>query len=177
MESIIDPNWVRPYLSGDEYLLWSGKPCKGRLLVKSDIFMIPFSIVWCGFAVFWEYSAVRGGVPLPFALFGIPFVVMGLYITIGRFFHKAYLRKRTAYAITNRRVLRLQGRKVDTLSGDALSRMRISENRDGSGTITFGDSFRYGRGYAPSQPGGFPFALENIEDVNRVQQLLQRMDK
>ena len=66
---------------------------------------------------------------------------------------------------------------MDTLSGDALSRLRITENRDGSGTISFGDPFRYGRGYVPNQPGGFPFAPENIEEVNRVQQILQRMEK
>lgn len=47
-----DYGWVRPYLGVDEYVLWSGKPGEGHLLAPNDVFLIPFSILWCGFAIF-----------------------------------------------------------------------------------------------------------------------------
>jgi hypothetical protein len=38
-------------------------------------------------------------------LWGIPFVLVGLYLIIGRFFADAYLRARTCYGVTDQRVL------------------------------------------------------------------------
>jgi len=42
----------RDYLTIGEHVLWKGRPGKGRLLSKIDIFLIPFSIVRCGFVFF-----------------------------------------------------------------------------------------------------------------------------
>ncbi len=44
------PNRINQYLMPDEYVLWNGKPGKGNLLTGQDVFMIPFSIMWCGAA-------------------------------------------------------------------------------------------------------------------------------
>ena len=48
-----------------EPLLWSGQPRKGIVFRSSDVFLIPFSIMWGGFAIFWETSvfaqARKGG--------------------------------------------------------------------------------------------------------------------
>ena len=59
--------------------------------------MIPFSLLWCGFAVFWETMAMRMPGPffgpgLFFRLWGIPFVFVGLYFVFGRFFADALAR-------------------------------------------------------------------------------------
>jgi hypothetical protein len=66
-----------------ENLLWSGRPPDGLRLTGRDLFMIPFSIMWGGFAIAWESLVVLKGAPLLFRLWGIPFVLIGLYIMSG----------------------------------------------------------------------------------------------
>jgi hypothetical protein len=48
-------------LNSKERLLWSAQPPSGVRLRPADAFFIPFSLIWCGFAIFWEASAVRTG--------------------------------------------------------------------------------------------------------------------
>ena len=55
--------WIRPYLEAGEQILWLGKPEKLHLLSAQDVFLIPFSLLWFGFAVFWEIAAFRMGAP------------------------------------------------------------------------------------------------------------------
>lgn len=51
------------YLETGESLLWAGVPKQGVILRSIDVFMIPFSIFWCGFAIFWVLNRVRFGGP------------------------------------------------------------------------------------------------------------------
>ena len=44
---------VRSELGSGEKLLWSGQPRAGLRLRPADALMIPFSLMWAGFAVFW----------------------------------------------------------------------------------------------------------------------------
>ncbi len=100
---------LTPYLAEGESIQWVGQPDPTKLVSPADWIMIPFSLFWCGFAVFWEVTALTGIVssreatPLIwiFPLFGIPFVLVGLYMVFGRFIAKKYMRKRTYYAVTN----------------------------------------------------------------------------
>ena len=46
-------------LDGNERLIWSGRPRGGIRFRRQDIFMIPFSLLWGGFAFFWEFSVLR----------------------------------------------------------------------------------------------------------------------
>jgi hypothetical protein len=88
-------NELRPNVSSDEKLIWTGKPKTGIILRSSDAFLIPFSLLWGGFAIFWESSVVATGARFFFKLWGIPFVLVGLYITVGRFFVDAKKRANT----------------------------------------------------------------------------------
>jgi hypothetical protein len=54
---------VSSELSTGEALVWSGHPRTGIRLSGPDLFLIPFSLVWCGFAMFWEKSVLRMGTP------------------------------------------------------------------------------------------------------------------
>ena len=83
---------LQGYLGPGEKLLWSGQPEAGLKLRGSDAIVIPFSLMWAGFALFWEYSVLGTNAPLFFKLWGIPFVLVGLYMVVGRFFVDAWMR-------------------------------------------------------------------------------------
>lgn len=174
MEDQVSYSIFKPYLNDGETILWRGQPAQGHLLSRTDIFMIPFSLLWAGFAFFWEFSVLQMGVT-PFALFGIPFVLMGLYMVVGRFFHMAWLRKRTYYAITDLKVIRIRNRKADMLMKSSLPPVSLETYADGYGTIRIGHAVMYRRRntvvYGADRD---TFTLENIPDVIRVQQLLTR---
>lgn len=48
--------FANPYMVGDEYTLWKGKPEEGNLMMRGEIAVILFSIVWTSFAVFWKVT-------------------------------------------------------------------------------------------------------------------------
>ncbi len=172
-----DYSFARSHLTAGEAILWQGKPGKGHLLTAQDAFMIPFSIFWCGFAIFLFVSASSAGGF--FGLFGISFVCVGLYLVVGRFFHTAWLRKRTRYVITNKKIIRLRGSRIDMLDIKTMPPMRLEAFADGSGTIRFGEQLYYRRGASVSMPGGTqaPFTLEVIPQVARVHQILSDIQR
>jgi hypothetical protein len=147
----IPDSQIRSELGKDETLIWSGQPKQGILFRSSDVFFIPFSLMWGGFAVFWEYMAIFGisqstnKVPTPigiiFPLWGVPFVIIGLYLIFGRFIVDAKRRVSTYYALTDQRIVILSGgfnRKVKSMNLRTLTDVSLDEKANGSGTITFG---------------------------------------
>src|SRR5207248_9093079 len=60
----------RDELLRDEQVLWVGQPDPRVLFVGADILLIPFSIMFCGFALFWEAGVLastgRQGAPPTF---------------------------------------------------------------------------------------------------------------
>jgi hypothetical protein len=99
--SVEQPPAIHDQLGPGERLLWSGRPAQGLVFRLADAMMIPFSLMWGGFAFFWEYSVIsRGNAPLFFMAWGVPFVAIGIYIICGRFFVDAKQRANTAYGVT-----------------------------------------------------------------------------
>ena len=172
----------RTLLSG-EHVLWEGQPYSGLILRPIEAFLIPFSILWGGFAVFWNVSVWledQNSSNLPFKLFGLPFLIAGLYITFGRFVIDAKLRKSLRYAVTDRRILIYrQGRGPTVKSVDIkrLLSIDLSERQDGSGTIRFGAalSLLNGQNFGIWQPtfDATPQFLR-IPNVRFVYELIQR---
>lgn len=127
-------------LSPGESLLWSGRPRQGILFRASDLTTIPFSILWTAFAIYWEYNNYVRGEPL-FSLFGISFVVVGLYFVFGRFIVDALVRRGTYYGVTDSRILiltELPTRKTHSIDLRTLRSITFSNRSDGSGDIAFG---------------------------------------
>jgi len=135
----------RSYLLTGERVLWTGRPKQGITLSGRDGFLIPFSLLWGGFAIFWNigvwtFPDTGENVDWFFRLWGVPFLVAGIYIMIGRFFHDAAIRKHIVYAVTDQRVLIVKGsrsQKFSSLDLSRLPRLELTEHRDGTGTIAF----------------------------------------
>jgi len=70
---------LQPHVRSDEQPLWHGAPDPRVWFAPADTFLIPFSILWCGFAIFWEAGVVAGGGPVFFSVVGIPFIAIGIY--------------------------------------------------------------------------------------------------
>ena len=80
-------------------------------------------------------------VPWFFALWGIPFVLVGLYLIVGRFWVDQRQRENTVYAVTSERVFIRSGlfsKRTKSLSIDTVSDVSLSEQSNGAGFITFG---------------------------------------
>jgi hypothetical protein len=172
------------YLEPNETLTWVGRPPRGLLFRKSDMIMIPFSLAWGGFTVFWEVMVYNSGAPVYFLVFGAPLVLVGLYITVGRFGYDAMKRKNTVYGLTTERALILSGvfgQSVRSVNLKSTNDISLEQRPNGRGTITFGApypnrSFFGNSGWSgPGQQAVPSFELiENVGSVYRMVQAAQR---
>lgn len=167
------------YMSTDEYILWRGKPQPAKAFQKENLMLLPFGLFFFGFAIFWTVTAAMSA---PFmAIFGIPFICVGAYLSFGQIIHKRYLHSKTEYAVTNKKLIRIMGERVDMVNADQINNMQIQMHKDGTGTITFLRQEIYYRGgnRHTSYPGGITdfYALENVADPIYVQQKINEMDR
>ena len=51
--------FCRNYMTDGEYILWKGRPEKGNLFTGQEVVMLPFSLLWLAFSVYWEMTAIR----------------------------------------------------------------------------------------------------------------------
>jgi hypothetical protein len=169
-------------LQRDERLLWKGRPRGGIRFRGSDAYLIPFSLLWGGIAISWEFAAIaapKKDATEGFPLFGLLFVFVGLYLIFGRFFVDARMRAGTEYGLTNRRAIIVSGffsRTVKSIDLKSTSEITLTEKADRSGTITFGAAPAYGRmQYNPWFPGGSSAqpAFEMIEDARSVYGMIE----
>jgi hypothetical protein len=172
------------HLDAGEQLLWSGKRREGVRLRAQDAFLIPFSILWCGFAIFWECAVISKGAPFFFMLWGIPFILAGLFFVFGRFFFDAWSRAHTFYGVTSERILIVSGifsQRIQSLQLRTLSDIALIQKDDGSGTINFGPT-HYMNSFFPA--GGWPGAgryavpsfdlIEGAKEVHDIVRNAQR---
>lgn len=157
-------------LERGERQLWTGAPKQGLVLRAADAFLIPFSFLWAGFAVYWEVSVLRTSAPGFLALSGIPFVAAGAYISVGRFFVDSWRRAHTSYGLTSERVIIRSRTSMKSLNLRTLSDITLTERGDGSGTITFGPSVFPMAMLAGASWPGVPQvpAFEQIPDARKV---------
>ena len=171
-------------LGAQEKLLWVGQPRQGLFLRSSDALLIPFSLLWAGFAVFWEASVVRSGAPFFFELWGIPFVLVGIYIVLGRFFVDERQRRRTIYGVTKQRVVivsGLFGRRIQSLDLGSLPGLSLDERASGLGTISFGggqspNAWLQGTGWPTGRARYVP-CFDSIADARRVYELIRKAQR
>ena len=167
-----------------ENLIWTGRPSSRVIFHKEDLYLIPFSLMWGGFAIFWELG-VTGSLgqfknhPSFFALWGFPFVLIGQYLIWGRFVYAAWKKRKIAYGLTPKRVLMLDTawkRSIQAAYIDQIPVIEKTVRSDGIGTLRFGyPPPQTGRGYNSRSvsswdglgTGGVP-SFVDIEDAEGV---------
>lgn len=170
----------RNYMEADEFIIWQGKPEKGNYFRRENIASLPFGLFFFAFACVWAAAASQGS-PF-FALFALPFMAVGLYVSFGTIIHRAIMLSKTEYAITNKKLIRISGQRVDIVRADQIDAIQIEMNKNGTGTIIFRNSAVYhhsGNKIYTNYPGtnmGF-YSIENIRDVITVQHKINEMEK
>jgi hypothetical protein len=144
-------------------LLWSGKPDSRRWFYPQDAALVPFSLMWGGFTIFWEAGAISSAsaTDLLFPLWGVPFVLVGLYMMVGRLFVRRWMRRGTVYALTDQRIVSLvpswpRGERATSVWLGSYPPIERRLAPDGAGTIWIGAFPRGNRWLAAdaSWPGG-----------------------
>jgi hypothetical protein len=176
---------VRPELLDGEQVSWAVRPDEHRYFCAADAYLIPFfgllTAVGISALVVW----LGDGDPL-FAVWGIVWVLIGLYVAVGRLFVKRRRKRRTVYALTDRRALILSFHKGRTstvaLRLDLLPSFTCVRRAHGSGDIVFGSSSGLGRMLGNSALPAFvrasfphsdvPAAFYDLADVETPNRLL-----
>jgi Bacterial PH domain len=163
-------------LQNGERVVWTGQPGQGVRFRRADRSAIPFTLLWFGFFIFWEAWAIRTG-RWGFILWGIPFLLIGAQVSVGRFLSDARRRARTTYVLTDRRLLVALGGKspsVSTFSLRTIPAITLVESKAGSGDIVldFSDARHVAVGGLRPKGSLAPTMLEFLPDARHVYNLI-----
>lgn len=180
----IPPAW-RGILDPGETLLWQGRP-SGKVVARArDIVVTLFGAVFFSFACFWVWMAASIEKDTPaayiFPLFGLPFIAVGAYLMVGRYFIEAFVRRNTWYTLTNRRAFiatEVLGRR-DLASYLILPDTEIVLVEEKAGmTVNFATKLRRSARTGKSPAGAdhhVPIGFELLKDGREVYDLLQKV--
>ncbi len=167
-------DFAKRYMVADEYILWKGKPGKGKIFELSDLYIIPISIVlFVGLICNVYVNMLRADDSVSERIIIVLYVLIAFYILIGRFIRVWFIRSKSYYVITNRKIIRKRMGKIDTLSLSNMPAMDAKLYKNGYGTISFGRIGYYNnrnRVTIPQEVGRF--SLENIEEAAKVQDII-----
>lgn len=170
---------VQRHLLPLERIVWSGRPSTGVMVRPIEALLIPFSLLWGGFALFWNVSVWSTDGPIFFKLWGLPFLVAGIYITVGRFWIDMRARRAMLYVVTDKRILILKkngAASSKSLDIKRLPALELNEKADGTGTLKFGSGGMFNSGnfgiWSPAFDSTPQFL--GIDDVRRVYEVVQK---
>lgn len=182
---------VQSRLVPGERIAWVGRPDPAVNFTTADIYLIPFSVIWLGLAAFifamsLSASPAAAGSEVPFAIIPFLFVLIGVYYAVGRFFVKRWSKRRTIYAITDRRAIILSGPRSIRATPKLGQAIETKVSRDGSHeSVTFGapaPSIFLGNRTPPNTGLDFlsfarqqPFAFYDVADVAGLDGALREM--
>lgn len=178
---------ISPELFAGETLRWADIP-NSRIIFHSDDWVsIPFSLVWIGFFIYGPCHGLGfAGNSRGFGGFSeiwcIPFLLIGNYNLWGRFILDAWLKRRTYYAISNRRAFVLQEGWVRKLASTFPHELLTIE-REGTntGTLWLGPKYPIlgARGAKTRSMSRFDMedvvVFADIDDVDSVHRLLMEL--
>lgn len=130
-----------------ESICWAGQPKTDVIFHKDDWWMIPLTIGWSIIPMFGEAAVIEtlwsghwSQTGILFSLFCTPFATYAQYLIWGRFLYAAWKKKRTFYAVTNRRVIVVQDgwRRRSTVADlNTLPSLILENGPNGTGTVRF----------------------------------------
>ena len=165
--------WVldSSYLDPGEYVLWKGKPEKGRLIDPNAFVTVSFGIIWTAFSLIFLGVAYTGKASILVWLIAFLFLFVGLSFTFGGFIRHARTQGKIQYYVTNYRLIVAEGEDMSFYTPDDLPPMKIRRYKNGNASILFARRYvgSQGRTYAPV------CVLENIKDVAGAQRALSTM--
>ena len=109
----------------NEKVLWQGNPKNIPIFNKSDIWLIPFTVIFGGFLILYALiSAIMmfTGQSILFSLVGITFLIMGAYILFLRLWYRKKRISRELYFVTEKRIF-----AFDTLRNDVIFDIPLEE--------------------------------------------------
>jgi hypothetical protein len=85
---------MRCELLSGENLHWASMPDPRVIFHSDDWAIVPFSLLWAGFSIFWQAGVLgywgngprNGTISWFMVVWGIPLIVIGQYMVWGRFF-------------------------------------------------------------------------------------------
>lgn len=170
-------DFAKPYITSEEKVLWQGRPEKKLRFSRQDIVSIGFGILWCGLLISNYVTPDAGLVGQSASVTVLMLLLMllfGFAVTIGRVIYGKIMLNHTAYVITTRKIIRRRGKRIDTLEEANMPEMRVDAHADGSGTIHFTRELYSSRSRYEKVS---VFALDNIAEVAKVQQIIYDMEK
>lgn len=138
---MIPDRWAAGYLAPGERILWEGRPAVHACALKKEegkslLFLPPLAsavgmvVILCTCGAPW-WAAAGFGTLMGFLALTILFDMTAPALYRRRVLH------RTAYAITNRRILRYRGGVTDALDSRSRPAYRLIPHDDGTSTISF----------------------------------------
>ncbi|NEP11679.1 MAG: hypothetical protein F6K14_15990 [Symploca sp. SIO2C1] len=165
-------------LQPGEYIRWVEQPIP-RFLTTSSIVTFLFAIPWTSFSLFWMWKALgeklpdlREGIQFQhlFALFGVPFVLIGL----GMLFSPVWVwqaARKTVYLITDKRAILIQGGSSITIRSylpEQLKDVYRKEKANGSGDVIIAvRQWKDSDGDQRSEEIGF-VGVRNSQEVEKI---------
>ncbi|NLL91432.1 MAG: hypothetical protein GX222_03320 [Ruminococcaceae bacterium] len=135
-------NAIKNAIYDGENILWSGKPLLKGAFRKFDLRRIPMFVLWLAASVLMLTLPVID--PLQDIAMKVLVILCFIYYSFGRIIMKNYRKKKSFYAITDRRVLWIIEKRdsnknfVSQIPLTDVKEPQLTLFNDGSGTIVFG---------------------------------------
>lgn len=153
---MIDPSAVlHEALLSDEKVLWSGKPSISKMFNIIDWILIPVGIIWISIGIygltfiiasmnqtstFADHEMFMQFMRIMALIISAIFSALGMYLLVCRFIVKVFIKSKTKYAITNRRILIIQKgifNRIKSVETNTINHIEISKLKHGKGKIFF----------------------------------------
>lgn len=164
-EGILDPG---------EQVLWQGRPVPGLNLTRDSIRQAAFGLPVVFFGILWTSVTIAAQdgslIARLFPLMGVAVLFLGLWRVCGQALWDAWVRARTVYTLTDRRVFIATDTGKRRLRSWPIDGMTLIDY-DGAtpGTIWFAESFN------TTRPGRRRIGFERIAEARHVHDLLRRI--
>jgi hypothetical protein len=168
-------------LVGDEKLIWAGRPRAGIIFTRSDVFYVPFGLIFLGLVSAFFYISYRQQPSSFYNFYIFIFVIAGIYNAFGRFIYDSKRRANTVYGITDARIIIKSGifsKNYKSVYLEDIPEINIEEGPNSSGTIVLGsNAFQLSDlpGMGKLRAESRPIRLEYLSDVEDPYRLLLKL--